>query len=135
MPKLRRYRIFISHAWSYDEYERVKYILDTERNFSYSDYSVPRSNSLVTKSSRQLGEALKRLIRPCHIVLVVGGMEVNYRNVIQFELNFAQELGKPIIMIIPRGALRLPRTLLDMATDVAGWNKSSIVKKIRKYAL
>lgn len=135
MPKLRRYRIFISHAWRYDEYERVKYFLDTERNFCYSDYSVPRSNSLVAKSSRQLGEALKRLIRPCHIVLMVGGMEVNYRNVIQFELNFAQELGKPIIVIVPRAALRLPRKLLGMATDIVGWNRNSIIRRIRKYSL
>ena len=68
-------------------------------------------------------------------MLVVGGMEVNYRNVIQFELNIAQELGKPIIVIVPRGALRLPRTLLDMATDVVGWNRNSIIRRIRKYSL
>jgi hypothetical protein len=62
-------------------------------------------------------------------------MEVNYRRIIQLELNLASELRKPIIVIARRGAQRLPKPLLEMATDVVGWNRNSIIKDVRKYAL
>jgi hypothetical protein len=135
MPRLRRYRIFVSHAWRYDEYEKLKDALDSERNFCYSDYSVPSWNSLAVKGARQLGDALRRQIRPCHMVLVFGGMEINFRTVIQFEINVAQELGKPILVILPRGSLRAPKVLMDVAADVVGWNRNSIVTSIRRLAL
>jgi hypothetical protein len=135
MPRLRRYRIFISHAWRYDECEKIKDALDSERNFCYSDYSVPSWNSLAVKGPRQLGEALRRQMSPCHIVLVFGGMEINFRTVIQFEISVAQELGKPILVVLPRGSLRAPKLLMDIAADVVGWNRNSIVTSIRRLAL
>jgi len=134
MPKLRRYRIFISHAWDYDEYERIKDFLNSTPNFAYSDYSVPRHNSLVAKNTKELKEGLKRLIGLSHIVIVPAGMEINYRPFIRFELEIATHMAKPILGVIPRGNLRVPRAM-DIACDTIGWNRLSIVNAIRCYAL
>ena len=42
MPKLHRYRLFISHAWEYnDDYYRLIGMLNNAPNFIYSNYSVP----------------------------------------------------------------------------------------------
>lgn len=135
MPRLRRYRIFISHAWDYDEYERIKEFLNSTPNFLYSDYSVPYDNSLIAKRKSELKELLKNLIRLSQIVLVPAGMEVNYREFILFELNFAQELEKPIVGIAPWGAQRIPRIVSQSAWEIVRWNRASIVDAIRRNAL
>jgi hypothetical protein len=134
MPKLRRYRIFISHAWDYDEYERIKDFLNSSPNFAYSDYSVPRNNSLVARNQNELKAGLKRLIRLSQIVIVPAGMEINYRPFIRFELKLAADMAKPILGIIPRGNLQVPRAM-DIACDTIGWNRLSIVNAIRRHAL
>jgi len=135
MPKLRRYRIFISHAWDFDEYHKIKEFLNSTPNFLYSDYSVPHNNSLIAKNKTQLREALKRLIRLSQIVLVPAGMEVNYREFILFELNFAQDIEKPIVGIAPWGARQIPRIVSRAAWEVVGWNRISIVDAICRNAL
>ena len=131
----RRYRLFISHAWDYDEYHKIKGWLNSTPNFLYSDYSVPYDNALNFKSKSELKEGLKRLIRLSQVVLVQAGMEVNYREFILFELNFAQELDKPIIGIIPWGGRQIPRVISDAAWEIVGWNRISIVDAIQRNAL
>jgi len=135
MYPLRRYRIFISHAWDYDEYQRIKNFLNATPDFVYSDYSVPYDNSLIARNKTELREALKRLIRLSQIVLVPAGMEVNYREFILFELSFAIELAKPIVGIAPRGARYLPRIVSEAAWEIVGWNRNSIVDAIHRNAL
>jgi hypothetical protein len=134
MPRLRRYRIFISHSWDYHEYGRIREFLDSTTNFLYSDYSVPRHNSLTARSTKELKEALRRLIGLSQIVLVPAGMEITYRLFIGFELKVAADMDKPIVGIIPRGSIQIPRAI-DVACDTVGWNRLSIVNAIRRYAL
>jgi MTH538 TIR-like domain (DUF1863) len=135
MPRLRKYRLFICHSWDYDEYHRIKEWLDLTPNFTYSNYSVPYDNALDIKGKTKLKEGLKRLIRPSQVVLVSAGMEVNYREFVLFEIDFAQELAKPIIGIVPRGGLRIPKKISDAACELVGWNRMSIINAIRRNAL
>jgi hypothetical protein len=135
MPRLRRYRIFISHAWAYAEHQRITEFLGSIPNFRYSDYSVPQSNPLNTSNSNMLKAALKRRISLCHVVLISAGMEVNYREFVLFELNHSIVMRKPIIGIAPIGAQQFPKVVRESALEIVGWNRFSIVNAIRRYAL
>jgi hypothetical protein len=135
MPELRLYQVFISHAWTYDEYHIIKDWLNATPNFRWRDFSVPYDYPLDVKSKSELEKSLKRLIRRAQIVLILAGMEASRRPWIKFEIDFAIELEKPIVGIIPRGARRISRVIDDAAKDFVGWNRASIIKAIRRNAM
>ena len=132
MPLLHKYRLFISHAWKYNaEYDRlIDYLADAE-NFDYANYSVPEHDPV----DGNIEEALRKQIRPVEVVLILAGMYVSHSDWIQFEIDFADILGKPIIGIKPWGSERIPQAVQDKAQEIVGWNTSSIVSAIRRYAI
>jgi len=133
MPELHTYKLFISHAWDYnDEYYRMIDMLNQAANFKYANYSVPEHNPV--DPQEKLKEALKRQIRPVEVVLILSGMYVDYSKWIQFEMDFAESLVKPIIGVKPWGQQRIPVELQDTAVEMVGWNTSSIVDAIRQNA-
>jgi len=136
MPKLKIYNVFISHAWKYDaEYYRIEKLLKDAPNFSWKNYSVPQHDPLGTTTKKDLEEALRRHIRPTHVVVILSGMYVAYRDWIQKEIDIASEMGKPIIGIKPWGRERMPQAVQNAAKEIVGWNTSSVVSAIRKHAL
>ena len=136
MPTLRDYRIFISHAWRYSsDYERMVQLLNAAPSFTWSNYSAPRADPLDVNSSTRLSEAIRRQIRPAQVVLILAGMYVNHSEWIQFEINFAQELRKPIIGVYPWGSERAPLAVEQVAKQMVGWNTASIVTAIRSWAI
>lgn len=131
MPTLHIYRIFISHAWEYnEEYYRLIDYLDAEPNFKYANYSVPEHDP----ADGNIEEALKRQIRPVEVVLILAGMYVSHSDWIQFEIDFAQLIGKPIIGVKPWGSERIPQAVQDAADEIVSWNTPSIVSAIRRQA-
>ena len=135
MPRLHRYRIFISHAWRYNtSYYRLINRLETTPNFLYANYSVPEHDPVEANNNRKLAEELRQQIRPVEVVIILGGMYVAHSNWIQFEIDFAQSLGKPILGVKPWAAQRMPRVVQNASDKVVGWNAPAIVKAIRELA-
>jgi len=135
-PALKTYRIFISHAWDYnDEYYRFERLLKQTSLFEWTNYSVPNHNPLGTKTDRDLREALNRQIRPVNIVIILAGMYVVRSKWIQIEMNIAQSMNKPMIGIIPHGGQRTPRDVQDVVRVMIRWNTSSIVNAIRQNSI
>ncbi len=136
MPELHRYRIFISHAWRYhDAYDRMIRFLDEAPLFIYANYSVPSDKKFDNLTKAQLQEELRQQIRPVESVIILGGIYVSYSDWIQFEIDFAKELQKPIIGVRPWSAERMPQAVSDAANIIVGWNTDSIVKAIREYSI
>jgi len=134
MPKKKRYPIFISHCWDYSsDYDRLDRKFRKAKYSLFPNCSVPKDDKFDTKTDRQLIAALKRQIRPAHTVLVIAGMYVNHRKWIQKEIDIAQAMNKNIVIIKPRGALRMPRELQQFPQQV-GWNASTIIRAIRNPA-
>lgn len=132
MPPLNTYRIFISHAWQYhEEYDRIIDFLNDAPYFKYANYSVPQHDPLKGGS---LYEELRQQIRPVEVVIILGGMYVAYSDWIQFEIDFATNLCKPILGVRPRGAQVMPRAVMESADEIVGWNTNSIVRAIRGLA-
>lgn len=133
MPYLHNYRLFISHAWRYsDGYERAIRFLNDANHFEWTNYSVPESKAFAGLSSEQLGEQMKSQIRPVQCVVVLAGMYVNHSGWIQYEIDFAKLLGKPILGIVPWGQERTPIAVQQAATKMVNWNSASIVAGIRE---
>lgn len=133
MPTLHNYRLFISHAWDYSErYTRAVKFLNEANNFAWSNYSVPKDDGFIGMTSAELTEQMRRQIRPAQCVIIVSGMYVNHSDWIQFEMDFAKSLNKPIIGIRRWGEQRSPQSVIDCATEMVNWNSASIVEAIRR---
>ncbi len=136
MPALRDYRIFISHAWTYnDHYHKLVEWFDGAPLFKWFDHSVPEHDPLPPGSNKRLSDALHRQIQGCHCVVVMGGMYVNHREWIQHEIDIARRFQKPIIAVRPLGAVVLPKALTDVAHEVVSWRQVAVVDAIRRHAL
>ncbi len=140
MPALKTYDLFISHAWKYGEdYDRLEKLLKNAPYFYCRNYSAPKekplelSKSYVTKS--EIMDALDRKIRPVNVVLVISGMYYNHREWMQYELDKAYALGKPIIAIEPWGNSMMPTEITAVANRRVGWNTNSIVSAIREVSI
>lgn len=142
MISTKTYDLFVSHAWRYgSEYIRLISLLDSADSFSYRNYSAPKDKPLhnldntdVTKKM-EIKSAIDRKIRPVNCVLVISGMYTAYREWMQYELDTAVKMGKPIIGIIPWGAERIPTDVSSIAKEMVGWNTSSIVSAIKRWSL
>ena|SRR5947207_2615828 len=133
MPKLRSYRLFISHAWDYSEdYWRVVQFLNEAPNFVWENLSVPEHDPV---PRADLEYELRNQMRPADAFLIIAGMYAAYSDWIEFEITFARRIGRPIIGITKLGSERVPATIQNAATELVGWNGDSIVQAIRKHAL
>lgn len=131
MPELRPYPLFISHAWKHnDEYYSLVKMLDEAPNFKWRNCSVPEHDPL----EGDLQEGLRKQIRPASIVLILAGMYATYSDWIEFEIQFANQSGKPIVGIEPWGSERIPTAVQQAAIVMVGWNTASIVSAIRRNA-
>lgn len=136
MAGLRTYHVFISHSWKYpDPYETVKKWLDDASYFYWSDYSVPFYDPLDANSVRELKTKISTQIAKCSCVVILAGMYVNYSRWIDFEIDRAVEMGKPIIGVRPWGQERVPKKVADNSDVMVGWNSSSVVQAIRDYSV
>lgn len=136
MPALKNYHIIISHSWDYNEhYEKVVSWLNDANNFEWSNYSVPLTNPIDAKGKKELKEKLRNKITNCSCIIILSGMYVAYSEWIDYEIDTAVEMGKPIIGVEPWGQERVPQKVTSNADVVVGWNSSSVVQAIRDYLL
>lgn len=130
---MKTYDIFISHAWKYNnQYYNLEKMLEEYKYFRFRNYSVPEHDPLDFNSVKELVNQLDEQIRQSTVVLVIGGMYCNYRKWIQKEIEIAKKYNKPIILVIPYGANRIPTMVEINATKTIKWNSDSIINAIRE---
>lgn len=136
MPALRDYHILISHSWDYNnDYLTVKGWLDSSPYFMWHDYSVPLSKPLDAHTKNELKQKIRDRISICSCVIILSGMYVAYSDWIDYEIDTAVALGKPIIGVKPWGQERIPLKVQNSADIMVGWNASSVVDAVRQYSL
>lgn len=132
MPTLRTYRVFISHAWDYSEdYYRIVEFLNDAPNFRWENLSVPTHDPI----SGNLEYELRNQMRDADVFLIIAGMYAAHSAWIDFELNFARRIGRPVIGIQKWGAERIPVAIQNAAVAIAGWSTVGVVGAIRQHAL
>jgi len=134
VPTLKVYKVFISHAWQYNEdYYRIEKWLNDASNFSWTNLSVPRHDPI--QNAEQLTKELNNQMRPSDVFIILAGMYVSHSEWIQYEINFARRIGRPIIGIRPWGSTVVPVAVQNGADEIVGWNSDSIVGAIRRRSL
>lgn len=124
-------RIFISHSWKYDDYDRLVNLLGGRDYFDFQESSVPADNPLAG-SNKTVWDFIENKIRWCQVVLLTAGVHASYSGSIRREIQFAHSTKKSIIAIIPFGAERTS-SLAGYADEVVGWRTESIVAAIRRH--
>jgi hypothetical protein len=140
----RTYSLFLSHAWDYhEEYEGLVNLLNGASSFHWKNLSIPRDNPvapnpLLQRSNRQLIREIDRRIQEADCVLIIAGMYCKHREWIQSEIEAAQEFGKSIIGVRPRGRERAPQEVsiaVGGEENLVNWYTESIVAAIRRRVL
>lgn len=127
------YKIFISHAWEYNnDYSTIESWLKAS-NLQFANYSVPKHDPVDANNNKKLKAALTNQIRPSNIVIVIAGMYDAYSDWIQYEIDEAVRMGKTIIGIKPWGQQRIPDVVKRNATEMVGWNSKSVIDAIKKH--
>lgn len=131
MPLLKNYKVFISHAWDYNEdYYRIEKWLNEAPNFIWTNLSVPKHDPIL--NVEQLKYELNNQMRPADAFIILAGMYVSHSDWIQYEINFARRTGRRIVGISPWGSTMVPKAVQDGADEIVGWNRDSIVAAIRR---
>ncbi|WP_314087204.1 TIR domain-containing protein [Pseudolactococcus chungangensis] len=135
MPYLKNYRLLISHSWTYaSHYDTVKGWLDDSLYFKWSNHSVSADKPFDSSTDKELKDKLTRQIHGCSAVIIVAGMYTNYSKWIDYEIDEALRLNKPIIGLKPWGSEKTPAKISNNATVLVGWNSSSLINAVREYA-
>ena len=134
MPMLKNYKVFISHRWRYDEdYYRIERWLDDAPFFIWTNLSVPSHDPIL--NTDELAKELHNQMRPADVFIILAGMYVSHSDWIQYEINFARRVGRPILGIKPWGSLLVPTAVQRGADEIVGWNRDSITGAIRRLSL
>jgi hypothetical protein len=133
MSQRNPFKLFVSHLWQdQDDYFRVFEYLESTTNFYYLNYSKPAQKPAGTKED--LKAELRRQIEPAETVIILSSMYEDFREWIEFEVNAAQAMNKPLIVMERFGTGDVPDWLRDRADEIGEWNHRSIEDAVRRTA-
>lgn len=130
--------VFISHSWTYSEhYETLSDWIFGQKwsvgqaSLDFRDFSVPKDDPIHNAPTvQELKEAIYNKISRSHVIVIPTGMYANHSKWIQKEIDGANEYGKPVLAVVPKGQQRKPGTVLDNAAEDVGWQSKSVVNGI-----
>ena len=127
-------RVFVVHAFAVnDDYRRVFEYLEGARNFYYRNCSVPELNVSLDKDG--LKQELRKQIGISEVVLIPAGQYQANKDWMDFQVNCAKGLDKPVLVLEAFGIMeKLPVLLEALADEVVGWNDRDIVDAIKRQA-
>lgn len=129
----KKYRLFISHSWRYDEnYQRVIELISNQE-LKFYDHSVPKNDPIhTTGSDQELYEAIEAKMKGTSCILILAGVYATYSNWINKEIEIAQKYGKSIIAIEPWDSEKTSKVVKDAAHKIVKWQGKSIVDAIKE---
>ena len=131
----KEYRIFISHSWSYPgDLENLRNLLRERGYFNVEFEEASADEPIDSDNATYIKRRLKQKITNSNIVLGIAGMYASYSGWMAWELEVANNMGKPIIGVIPRGQERVSSTVTAYSKENVRWNTESIITAIRKWA-
>ena len=135
MPKLKDYKIFISHSWDNDKHHKdLKDKLKEAGYLNVEFEEATKDKPIDSEDAKYIKQALKKKINNSNIVLGLAGMYAGHSEWMKWELDTA--LGTiPIVGVIPWGQERISSVVSNRSKVNVKWNTKSIVDAIRKHAL
>src|SRR4051812_33193826 len=91
-------KVFVAHGFETgDDYLRVFEYLESSHNFFYINCSSPDSRGVL--DPEKLKEDLRRQINLAEVVVVPSSLFKTHRDLINFEVNCAKGLEKPVVVL------------------------------------
>jgi hypothetical protein len=127
-------RVFVSHAFEpSDDYHRVFEYLESSHNFYYRNCSDPQQRGSGEREA--LRDELRRQIALAEVVIVPSSLYARHRELIDFQLNCAKGLDKPVIVLESFGGKeKMPVQLEALQDEIVPWNDREIADAIRRQA-
>lgn len=130
--RLKIYHFFISHSWNCSpHYNTLLEWIDSSKIF-YKNYSVPCTDPFNTRSTAKLQAAITEQIAHASVVIVTAGIYVSHSEWIDYEIQEAVRMGKPILAVKPWGNERLPQIVQNNATLIVNWNSASFIDALKR---
>ena len=125
--------LFVCHVFEEtDDYLRVFEYLESSHNFFYLNCSDPSQRF---QDEAALTEELRRQIGLAETVIILATAFAQQRDWINWELNCAKGLNKPVIVMESFGVKeKLPVQLEALADEIVGWDERLLRDAIRRTA-
>lgn len=126
-------RLFVSHAFvPSEDYDRVFEYLESSHNFYYKNCSNPE---LKVTDRDAMKDELRKQISLSEIVIVPSSQHAQHREIVDFILNCASGLDKPIVVLESFGVKEKLHVQLEaLADEVIEWNERTLADAIRRQA-
>ena len=126
-------RVFVAHWFEPNEnYLRVFEYLESSHNFYYRNCSNPDAQVAERDAMR---DELRKQISLAEIVIIPAALYRTHQEQIDFTLNCAKGLDKPVIVLETFGVKeKIPVQLEALGDEVIEWNERSIADAIRRQA-
>ena len=133
---MSHHNLFLSHSWKYsDAYDGLVTLLNNreDRDFTYSNYSVPKDDPIHNAANDLLLKAAIRaqMVR-CSKIIILAGVYATYSKWINIEIQLAKEMGKKIIAVQPWGTEKTSTVVKNNSDRVITWNSRSLVNAIKE---
>ena len=129
----KTHRLFISHSWKYsDQYETITGWFDEASYFNWINYSIPITNPVDFDSKKELEQKITNKINQVNCVVILAGMYAAHSEWIDYEIDEAVRLGKPIVGVKPWGNEKMSQKIQDYADEIVNWQSSSVVDAIKR---
>jgi len=127
------YKLFIAHAWVYnEEYHRLFRYLNEIPDFKYEDFGDTDIWSFGEEKPPR--EEMRKQILPAEVVLVISDVcEKAGDEWIPYILEEAESLGKPIIAIDSWGPQEISPEIVKKAVEIVYWDAEKITDSIRRH--
>jgi Na+-transporting NADH:ubiquinone oxidoreductase subunit NqrB len=134
MSQANPVRLFVTHAWqTSDDYLRVFEYLESARTFFYRNYSTPDKPPAAEREVER--EDLRRQIAPVEAVIALPGLYDTHKDLLTFQLLYAQASNKAVVLMKPFGSQReLPKPIVELANEIVEWDERALVDAIRREA-
>ena len=131
----KTYTILISHSWDHvDDLMNLRNLLIQRGYFNVEFNETPPHDPINSSNSTYVKQVIKRNIQDSDVVIGLAGIYASYSEWMEWELDTAKSLGKPILGVVPRGQERISQMVWSRSNKDVRWNTESIVEAIRELA-
>ena len=127
MSDQKKIRIFVGHFWKPSEaYEKLIQMLDSHSDINYLNYSQPNKDPGASRRS----ETLKAEIRNAQLILMLSDGYKDGKKWIDFQIEFAQSMGKKFIGIRSQSGGVLPEMIQDASHAIIDFESEKLLETI-----
>lgn len=129
--------IFISHAWRFHgDYQKLIDLLDEHANLKVRNFGLPWYDPALNIHTEEGGNTLRELLRnqiiPAQVFVLLSSVFANKgaRKWVDFELEYAKQLAKPVVALPNFGEDEVPLEVCEYSDRQASWEVKRFLEEL-----